>query len=166
MINKINKLPQSEFTKVFANIFENARWIAEELYKQKPFNDFEHLSSKMLNIFEKTNKENQLKILNNHPDLTDKTKINLITVDSQKEQNNSGLNQCSEKEYNEFKSLNYNYKTKFGFPFIVAVKGKNKNEILDIFKKRILNNLNDEFREATMQVKKIANLRLNELNIE
>ena len=52
MINKINKLPESEFIKVFANIFENTRWIAEELYKQKPFGDFNELSSKMMNIFE------------------------------------------------------------------------------------------------------------------
>ena len=57
MINKINKLPQSEFIKVFANIFENTRWIAEELYNQKPFNNFEELSSKILNIFEDTTKE-------------------------------------------------------------------------------------------------------------
>ena len=52
MINKINKLSKSEFVKVFANIFENASWIAAELYNQKPFNDFKELSSKMLNIFE------------------------------------------------------------------------------------------------------------------
>ena len=54
MINKINKLSQSEFVKVFANIFENATWIAEELYKLKPFLDFDELSLKMINIFEKT----------------------------------------------------------------------------------------------------------------
>ena len=69
MINKINKLPKSEFIKVFANIFENAIWIAEKLYNQKPFDNFEELSSKMLNIFETATKEKQLKILNNHPDL-------------------------------------------------------------------------------------------------
>ena len=57
MINKINKLSKSEFIKVFANIFENARWIAEELHNQIPFNNFEELSSKMLNIFETTTKE-------------------------------------------------------------------------------------------------------------
>ena len=51
MINKINKLSKSEFIKVFANIFENARWIAEELHNQKPFGNFEELSSKILNIF-------------------------------------------------------------------------------------------------------------------
>ena len=51
MINKINKFLKSEFVKVFTNIFENARWIAEELYDQKPFGDFKELSSKILNIF-------------------------------------------------------------------------------------------------------------------
>ena len=74
MINKINKLSKSEFIKVFANIFENTRWIAEELYNQKPFNDFEELSSKILNIFETTTKEKKLKILKDHPDLANKAK--------------------------------------------------------------------------------------------
>ena len=82
MINKINKLPQSEFIKIFANIFENARWIAEELYNQKPFGDFEELSSKILNIFETATKDKQLKILNSHPDLANKAKISLLTPDS------------------------------------------------------------------------------------
>ena len=62
MINKINKLSQSEFIKVFADIFENARWIAKELHNQKPFNNFEGLRSKMLAIFENASKEKQLKI--------------------------------------------------------------------------------------------------------
>ena len=62
MINKINNLSQSEFVKVFANIFENATWIAEDLYKQKPFHDFEELSSKMLNIFEKATDKKKLKL--------------------------------------------------------------------------------------------------------
>ena len=99
MINKINKLSQSEFIKVFANIFENARWIAEELYNQKPFDDFEELSSKILNIFGTSTKEKQLKILNAHPDLANKTKIGLLTPASLKEQTNAGLDQCSEKEF-------------------------------------------------------------------
>jgi len=137
MINKINKLSKSEFVKVFANIFENAIWIAEELYNQKPFNNFEELSSKILNIFETATKEKQLKILNTLPDLANKTKISLLTPDSLKEQASAGLDQCTEEEFDEFKHLNEQYKKKFGFPFILAVKGKNKNEILDNFKKII-----------------------------
>ena len=163
MINKINKLSQSEFIKVFANIFENARWIAEELLNQKPFNNFEELSSKMLNIFETATKEKQLKILNAHPDLASKTKINLLTPDSLKEQTNVGLDQCTEEEFNEFGKLNDSYK-KFGFPFILAVKGKTKIEILNNFKKRISSDPETEFKEAIKQVKKIASLRVESLD--
>ena len=164
MFNKINKLSQSEFIEVFANIFESGRWIVEKLYNQKPFNDFEDLCLKMLDIFETTSKENQLKILNSHPDLARKTKISLLTSDSQKEQSNVGLDYCSEEEFNEFKDLNDKYKKKFGFPFILAVKGKNKLEILNNFRQRISYDIDVEFNEAKKQVKKIANLRLNEIN--
>ena len=163
MINKINKLPESEFIKVFANIFENARWIAEELYKQKPFGDFNELSSKMMNIFEMSSKEKKLKILNDHPDLGNKTKVSSLTPDSLKEQKNAGLNECTKEEFNEFKKLNDAYK-KFGFPFIFAVKGKSKIEILNNFRKRINSEKQVEFDEAIKQVKKIASLRLKDLS--
>ena len=135
MLNKINKLSRTEFTEVFGNIFENASWIAEKLYEQKPFNDFQHLQKTILGIFTETNKE----------------------------QSNAGLDQCSEEEFNEFKNLNLEYKKKFGFPFIIAVKGKNKSEILINFRKRILSEKKIEFDEAIQQVRQIASLRLEEL---
>ena len=163
MINKINKLSKSEFIKVFANIFVNAIWIAKELYNQKPFDNFEELSSKILNIFETTTREKQLKILNAHPDLANKTKISLLTPDSLKEQTDAELDQCTEEEFNEFKKLNNTYK-KFGFPFILAVKGKTKMDILNNFRKRISSDPEIEFDEAVKQVKQIVNLRLKELN--
>ena len=162
MINKINKLSQSEFVKVFANIFEKTEWIAE-LYKQVPFDNFEELSLKMLNIFENASREKKLKILNAHPDLANKTKISSLTSDSIKEQNSVGLDTCTKEEFEEFKKLNETYK-KFGFPFILAVTGKNKIEILNNFKKRIYSDPETEFNEAIKQVKQIASLRLNELN--
>ena len=165
MINKINKLSQSEFIKVFANIFENATWIAEELYKLKPFKDFNELSTKMMDIFEISTREKKLKILNDHPDLGNKAKIGSLTSDSLKEQKNSGLDQCTKEEYNEFKKLNDAYK-KFGFPFILAVKDKNKIEILNNFRKRVNSEKEIEFEEAIKQVKKIASLRLENLNIK
>ena len=163
MINKINKLSQSEFIKVFANIFENARWIAEELYNQKPFKDFIDLSSKMLNIFENTTKEKKLKILNDHPDLGSKAKVSELTPESLKEQTSAGLDQCTKEEFSEFKKLNNAYK-KFGFPFILAVRGKNKIEILNNFRQRVRSEPDVEFNEAIQQVKKIASLRLEDIN--
>ena len=166
LINKINNLSQIKFNEIFANIFEKTKWIAERLYNQKPFNSFEDLCSKILEIFKTTSKENQLKIIRAHPDLADKTKISLLNIDSRTEQNRAGLDQCSEKEFREFKNLNNEYKKKFGFPFILAVEGKNKAEILNKFKKRILNSAEDEFKEAISQICRIANLRLNKINIK
>ena len=166
LINKINNLSQIRFNEIFANIFEKTKWIAERLYNQKPFNSFEDLCSKILEIFKTTSKKNQLKIIKAHPDLADKTKISLLNIDSRTEQNRAGLDQCSEKEFREFKNLNNEYKKKFGFPFILAVEDKNKAEILNKFKKRILNSADDEFKEAISQVCKIANLRLNKINIK
>ena len=165
MINNINKLSEIQFIKIFANIFENSQFIAEALYKKKGdgFNDFEDLTKKMLNIFENTTKEQKLKILNAHPDLADKAKIASLTSDSKNEQNSAGLDQCTENEFNEFKKLNDLYKKKYNFPFILAAKGKNKNEILNNFRKRVLSEPEIEFDEAIKQVKQIASLRLKEL---
>ena len=164
MINKINKLSQTEFIKVFANIFENSTWIADELYKQKPFDNFEELSLKILDIFENASRKKQLIILNAHPDLADKTKISSLTLDSRREQTNVGLDQCTDEEFKEFKNLNEKYKKKFGFPFIYAVKNKSKNEILSNFRQRVSYDISVEFTEALKQVRKIASLRLNEIN--
>ena len=164
MINKINKLPKSEFIKVFGNIFESSSWISEELYKLKPFDNFEDLSAKILDIFENTTKENQMEILRAHPDLANKTKIGSLTTDSKNEQNSAGLDKCTSEEFDEFKNLNFEYKKKFGFPFIFAVKDKSKLEILASFRKRISCDINIEFEEAKKQVKQIANMRLNKIN--
>jgi len=166
MFNKIEKLSETEFTEVFGNIFENASWIAKKLYSQKPFKNFQDLSEKMISIFDKADNESKLKILNSHPDLADKTKIGSLTPDSNKEQSNAGLDQCSEEEFNEFKNLNLEYKKKFGFPFIIAVKGRSRKEILLNFKKRISCDKKIEYEEAIIQVKQIASLRIDELKIK
>ena len=159
-IDKVNKLNKSDFISIFGNVFEKTEWIAQKSYDSKPYKNFEELFSKMMEVFENSNKENHIKILNAHPDLAVEKKL---TRDSKKEQKNSSLNQCTKKEFLEFKKLNEEYKKKFGFPFIIAVKGKNKEEILNSFRQRITNNINLEFEEAKKQVKKIANFRLSKI---
>ena len=160
LIDKINKLTQGDFISIFGNVFEKTNWVAEKTYALKPFNDFEELHSKMLDIFKNSTKEQHLKILNSHPELAVEK---VLTFDSKKEQSNSRLDQCSEQEFKEFKKLNEKYKKKNGFPFIITVKGKNIEEILNNFRQRITNNIDTEFNEAKNQVKKIASLRLNEI---
>ncbi len=159
-IDKINKLSKSDFISIFGNVFEKTEWIAQKSYDLKPYKNFEELFSKMMEVFENIEKEKHLEILNSHPALAVAKKL---TEDSKNEQKNASLNQCTEKEFLEFKKLNEEYKKKFGFPFIIAVKGKNKEEILNSFRQRIANNINSEFEEAKKQVKKIASLRLGEI---
>ena len=160
-VDKVNKLSKSDFISIFGNVFEKTTWIAEKAFDFKPFENFDKLTERFLNIFENEKKENHLKILNFHPELAAEK---IMTIDSKKEQNNAELNQCTKEELEEFVKLNKDYKKKFNFPFIIAVSGKNKSEILHNFRKRIKNDKNTEFKEAIRQVKKIASLRLKQIN--
>ena len=160
LIKDINLLTEKEFLSLFGNIFEKSDWIAIKAFELKPFKNAKDLSDKMINIYEKSSKEKIIEIFNLHPKLAIEKKL---TSFSSKEQIGAKLNTCTEEELVEFKNLNDQYQTKFAFPFIIAVKGKSKNDILNSFRKRIENNFNDEFEEAKQQVKKIASLRLIEI---
>ena len=159
-IAKVNLLSENDFVDIFGNVFEKTNWIANKAFNLKPYKDFNELISTLIKIYENSSKEDCLKIFNTHPELAVEKKL---TEDSRKEQKNANLNRCNNEEFSEFQNLNYDYKKKFGFPFIIAVKGKNKNEILTSFRKRIKNEINLEFEEAKNQVKQIALFRLNEI---
>ena len=159
-IEKINNLNKSDFLGIFGNVFEKSDWIAEKVFDLKPFKNNEDIFLKIIGIYENSDKNIILRIFNSHPELVVEKKL---TSNSKSEQSNARLNECTNEEYNEFKKLNIDYKKKFNFPFIIAVKGKHKTEILNSFKQRIQNSLDEEFFEAKKQVKKIASLRLEEI---
>ena len=159
-IDNINGLNKSEFLAIFGNVFEKTESVALKVFELKPFKDSDDIVSKMLKIYEEYDRDKILQILNSHPELAIEKKL---TTESKLEQNSANLSECSKEEFEEFKKLNLEYKTKFGFPFIIAVKGKNKNEILVNFRERIQNDLNKEFLEAKNQVKKIASFRLKDI---
>ena len=158
--NDLNNLNKDKFISLFGVIFEKTQWIAEKLLERKPFESKEDLINKMLQIYEVTQKNQILDILRSHPKLAVEKNL---TKHSSAEQSRANLKNCTEEEYNEFKKLNDEYEKKFGFPFIIAVKGKDKIEILNNFRQRINNDVELEFKEAKSQVKKIALFRLNEL---
>ncbi len=160
-IDNINDLNKSDFLSLFGNVFEKTESVALEAFELKPFKDFNDISLKMLNIYENYERDKILMILNSHPELAVSRKL---TSESKSEQASAKLNECSNEEYEEFKKLNLEYKKKFNFPFIIAVKGKDKNEILNNFRQRISNDVEIEFLEAKKQVKKIATIRLNEIS--
>ena len=157
LTKNINLLKKKEFLSIFGNIFEKSDWIADKVFNLKPFKDSNDLVIKMMNIYENINNEEMIKIFNLHPQLAIEKKL---TSFSSKEQTGAKLNDCSKEELEEFEKLNADYKKKYGFPFIIAVKGKNKDEILNNFRQRIQNNFEIEFNEAKNQVKKIATSRI------
>ena len=159
-IKKINSLDKSEFLSIFGNVFEKSKWISEKVFDKKPFKNLEFFVSEIIRIYENSDNKTILEILNLHPELAVEKKL---TADSEVEQSKANLKQCTPEEFDEFKKLNIEYKKKFNFPFIIAVKRKNKNEILNYFKERIKNSLDEEFLEAKKQVKKIATFRLEEI---
>ena len=159
-IKKINSLDKSEFLSIFGNVFEKSKWISEKVFEKKPFKNLESFVSEIICIYENSDNKTILEILNLHPELAVEKKL---TADSEVEQSKANLKQCTSVEFDEFKKLNIEYKKKFNFPFIIAVKGKNKNEILNYFRERINNSLDREFLEAKKQVKKIATFRLEEI---
>ena len=156
----LNTINENEFTTIFGSIFEKSEWIAIETFKQKPFKNSKDLINKMTKIYESCSIDQIMIILNLHPKLAIEKKL---TSFSTKEQSGAKLDKCSEEELEEFNQLNFDYEKKFKFPFIIAVKGKNKNEILENFRNRINNDYKKEFQEAKQQVMKIALFRLNEV---
>ena len=156
----LNALSEIEFISIFGSVFEKSEWIAYEAFKEKPFKDSKDLIDKMINIYNKCSREKTAEIFNLHPKLAIEKKL---TNFSSKEQSGAQLDKCTEEEFLEFNKLNSNYEKKFKFPFIIAVKGKNKNHILNDFRTRIDNNYETEFNEAKIQVMKIALLRLEEI---
>ena len=159
-IKKINSLDKSEFLSIFGNVFEKSKWISEKVFDKKPFKNLESFVSEIIGIYENSDNKTILEILNLHPELAVEKKL---TANSEVEQSKANLKQCTPEEFDEFKKLNIEYKKKFNFPFIIAVKGKNKNEFLNYFRERINNSLDEEFLEAKKQVKKIATFRLEEI---
>ena len=156
----LNTINENEFTTIFGSIFEKSEWIAIETFKQEPFKTSKDLINKMTKIYESCSINQIMIILNLHPKLAIEKKL---TSFSTKEQSGAKLDKCSEEELEEFNQLNFDYEKKFKFPFIIAVKGKNKNEILENFRSRINNDYKKEFQEAKQQVMKIALFRLNEI---
>ena len=105
----------------------------------------------------------QLKLIRNHPDLAGRLGIGVLTQASQSEQTGAGLDQCSPKEFARFTVMNKLYKEKFKFPFILAVAGRNRAEILAAFETRIENDRGTEFQTALAEIDKIARIRLERL---
>jgi OHCU decarboxylase len=161
-------MDRADFVSRFGGVFEHSAWIAQRAYEAHEIP--RHLSADWLHhvlsgAFRAASDEEKLKVLKAHPDLAGKLAIaGGLTIDSRQEQAGAGLDRLTETEFERFTDLNTRYHAKFGFPFIIAVKGLKKEEILHAFENRIHNSRQAEFETACHEVEKIAALRLNAMN--
>ncbi len=155
---------REDFISTFGGVFEHSPFVAERAYDAGLI--FVPLTARgvhaaMVSEFRKASGEERLGVLRAHPDLAGKLAIaGELTHDSRQEQAGAGLDRLNADEHARFTTLNAAYTVKFGFPFIIAVKGLNRDDILSAFETRIGNSAEDEFSTACMQVERIALLRL------
>jgi 2-oxo-4-hydroxy-4-carboxy-5-ureidoimidazoline decarboxylase len=159
--NEVNQMDQKSFEQLLEGIYEHSPWIVQRAYALKPFKDIDDLATRMQNIVLNASTEEQLNLIRAHPELAGKAAIKKeLTVDSNREQSGAGLDQCSPEEFEKLSYLNTAYNRKFGFPFILAVKGHNRLSIIEAFSERLNNPYDVEFRECIYQIGLIAKFRL------
>lgn len=153
------------FVEAFGDIFEHSPWIAERAFDAgftTGQDTAEGLHAAMVHVLSGASHGQKLALINAHPDLAGRLKLADLTADSRNEQSSAGLNSLTEEERDRFLALNDLYKEKFGFPFIMAVKGRSKDEILTAFEERLEHDLEQEFATAIVQIELIALLRLKD----
>jgi len=158
-IEQLNEKSSFRFIELLGDIFEHSPWIAEKVETEKPFHSIQQLHEKMVEIVKNATYEQQLALMKAHPNLGERVKM---TKESKIEQQSAGLNNLTEEEYVHFVKLNQAYMDKFGFPFIMAVRFKTKNQIYQALEKRIYHNQQIEFETALSEIYKIARFRLEE----
>ncbi|WEX86020.1 2-oxo-4-hydroxy-4-carboxy-5-ureidoimidazoline decarboxylase [Sinorhizobium garamanticum] len=154
------------FVARFGGVFEHSPWVAERAYDRAAAAGLTagSVHSALCNAFRAASPAERLAVLKAHPDLAGKLAIaGKLTADSRAEQASAGLDRLSPEEHQRFIALNKAYTKKFGFPFIIAVKGLTKDDILAAFETRIDNSKEEEFETACAQVEQIARLRLRSM---
>ncbi len=163
-IDELNALDLVAFTARLGSIFEHSPWVAEDVWPLRPFAGIDDLHAAMCKSVVDAGEDAQLALLRAHPRLAGKAALRgELTADSTREQQGAGLDQCSPEEFARLHTLNAKYEQRFGFPFILAVRGHTRSSILDNLAARIDNARDEEFAEALHQVERIARFRLEAL---
>ncbi|MGE0119965.1 MAG: 2-oxo-4-hydroxy-4-carboxy-5-ureidoimidazoline decarboxylase [Dongiaceae bacterium] len=160
-------MTRPEFVARFGGVYEHSPWVAETVYdaRLRPAHDgVKALHAAMIEAVETAPRERRLELLRAHPDLAGRLAVQGgLTAASTAEQASAGLDACTPQEFARFQELNAAYRARFGFPFIMAVRGRTRAEILAAFERRLPDAPEAEFRTALDEVHKIALLRLGEL---
>jgi OHCU decarboxylase len=162
---KPSTMGKAVFVELFGDIFEHSAWIAERAYDSgftTAQDTAEGLHAAMVHVLSEAKRDQKAALIRAHPDLAGRLKLTDLTADSRNEQSSAGLDSLTEEERDRFIELNDAYKEKFGFPFIMAVKGRTKDEIMAAFEERLEHDAETEFETAIVQIELIALLRLKD----
>jgi 2-oxo-4-hydroxy-4-carboxy-5-ureidoimidazoline decarboxylase len=158
-IKEISSLSCAQFVEAVGWVFEHSPWVAQRAWERRPFTDVDQLHNAMAEVVERATPEEQLALLRAHPDLGTRAKMSAASAG---EQSGVGLDSLTSDEYRRLQQSNTAYREKFGFPFLYAVKGSTKYDILQALDQRIDAMPAEEFRKALTQVYRIAGFRLRD----
>ncbi|SFB57672.1 2-oxo-4-hydroxy-4-carboxy-5-ureidoimidazoline decarboxylase [Cohnella sp. OV330] len=159
-LSVINELDREQFAAALGSVFEHSPWVAESAWSGRPYASVGALHEAMMDVVRGSPKDRLIAFLRAHPDLG--TRL-AVTPYSASEQAGAGLDRLTAEEYEIFTNLNKTYVERFGFPFILAVKGKGKEEILEAMRTRANHDAERELSEALAQISRITGFRLADL---
>lgn len=167
-LDQLNQASQADFTALLDGTYEHSPWIADQAWTARPFASTAALKLALVQAVRNADREAQLGLIQAHPELAGKAMVNkTLTAESTHEQGKAGLTQCTPEEFNLIQELNAAYNEKFGFPFILAVRGPRglglpKAAIIATFQRRLDNHPDFEFAEALRNIHRIAEIRLED----
>lgn len=160
-----SSLDLEAFLTHYGDIFEHSPWVAETAWEQgltTQHDDADVLADSMGAVLQSADINQQIAVIRAHPDLAGKAALaGELTQDSTREQAGAGLDQCTAAEFERFQRMNQAYQDKFGFPFVIAVKGLDRHAILEAFEARLENDAATERQTAIQQIIQIARFRLH-----
>ena len=163
-LDELNAMPADTFVDTLLGIFEHSPWVAQAAEPQRPFHSVDALHSAMTRAVNQAGDRRQLALIDAHPELAGKAAVRgELTDESTREQSGAGLNLCTLEEFNKLQGLNAAYREKFGFPFILAVRGFDRHGIIANFETRLHHDRDTELRESLNQIYRIARFRLDDL---
>ena len=158
-IKELNACDRTSFVALLGGIFEASPWVAERAWERRPFGGLEQLHAVMTSEVDRATENEQLELLRAHPDLGTRARMSDASTS---EQAGAGLDRLSREDFERLNRLNASYRQKFGYPFLFAVKGSTRQQILDALERRLPNTPAEEFAEALRQVYRIARFRLED----
>ena len=163
-LDELNRMDESAFNAALGGVYEHSPWVAQGVARRRPFATLDALRRAMADVVARAGEERQLELIRAHPELAGKAMVRKeLTSDSTTEQSGAGLTQCSPQEFARLTELNALYNAKFGFPFILAVKGHDRTGVIAEFARRVESDRATEFAECLRQIDRIAGLRLEAL---